>query len=123
MRGNKIFVEPFKIFPPPQIGGFISDMKIESNGLRMFFSSKSSVKFPPLPVKNVTNYLFLYQGDVKFGKLTMVDARLQMVDMTQKNDFDFYLKKYLIPLGMGYSKIQRDGSVIAYIPDYRDAIR
>lgn len=28
MIGNKIIVEPFKIFPPPQIGGFISDMRV-----------------------------------------------------------------------------------------------
>ncbi|HMV34272.1 MAG TPA: hypothetical protein PKW28_04765 [Turneriella sp.] len=123
MMGNKIIVEPFKIFPPPQIGGFISDMRVQSNGLQLFFSSKTKVNFPPLPVKDVKNYLFLYQGDVKFGKLMMVDARLQMVDMSQKNDFDFYLKKYLVPLGAGHSKILRDGSVVAYIPDYRDVAK
>lgn len=123
MNGNKIIVEPFKIFPPPQIGGFISDMRIQSDGLQLFFSSKTKVNFPPLPVKDVKNYLYLYQGDVKFGKLMMVDARLQMVDQSQKNDFDFYLKKYQIPLGYGYSKIMGDGSVVAYIPDYRDVAK
>ena len=81
------------------------------------------MNFPPLPVKDVKNYLYLYQGDVKFGKLMMVDARLQMVDATQKSDFDFYLKKYQLPLALGSSKIMRDGSVVATIPDYRDAIK
>jgi hypothetical protein len=123
MLGNKIIVEPFKIFPPPQIGGFISDMRIQNDGLQLFFSSKTKVNFPPMPQKDVKNYLYLYQGDVKFGKLMMVDARLQMVDSTQKNDFDFYLKKYQIPLALGFSKIMPDGSVVATIPDYRDAVR
>ncbi|MBL8034034.1 MAG: hypothetical protein JNJ69_10050 [Leptospiraceae bacterium] len=123
MQGNKIIVEPFKIFPPPQIGGFISDMRIHNDGLQLFFSSKKKIAFPPLPVRDVKNYLYLYQGDVKFGKLTMVDARLQMVDLSQKNDFDFYLKKYQIPLAAGYSKIMPDGSVVAHIPDYRDVTR
>jgi len=123
MSGNKIIVEPFKIFPPPQIGGFISDMRVQNEGLQLFFSSKVKVNFPPLPVKDVKNYLYLYQGDVKFGKLMMVDARLQMVDATQKSDFDFYLKKYQLPLALGSSKIMRDGSVVATIPDYRDAIK
>jgi hypothetical protein len=123
MVGNKIIVEPFKIFPPPQIGGFISDMIIQKDGLQLFFSSNTKVNFPPLPLSTVKNYLYLYQGDVKFGKLMMVDARLQMVDMSQNNDFDFYLKKYQLPLALGYSKIMGDGSVVATIPDYRDAIK
>lgn len=123
MVGNKIIVEPFKIFPPPQIGGFISDMRVQNTGLQLFFSSKSKINFPPLPRADVKNYLYLYQGDVKFGKLMMVDARLQMVDSTQNNDFDFFLKKYQLPLALGVSKILPDGSVVATIPDYRDAIR
>ncbi|HRP68785.1 MAG TPA: hypothetical protein PLY93_04580 [Turneriella sp.] len=123
MIGNKIIVEPFKIFPPPQIGGYISDMRLHNDGLQLFFSSKTKVNFPPLPVRNVKNYLYLYRGDVKFGKLTMVDARLQMVDMSQQNDFDFYLKKYQLPLAVGYSKIMSDGSVVAHIPDYRDVAK
>lgn len=123
MIGNKIIVEPFKIFPPPQIGGFISDMRVHETGLQLFFSSNTKVNFPPLPVPNVKNYLYLYQGDVKFGKLMMVDARLQMVDSSQKSDFDFYLKKYQIPLAAGSSKIMRDGSVVATIPDFRDVAR
>lgn len=123
MVGNKILVEPFKIFPPPQISGYISDMRVTNEGLQLFFSSKTKVNFPPLPVRNVKNYLYLYQGDVKFGKLMMVDARLQMVDMSQQNDFDFYLKKYQLPLAVGYSKIMGDGSVVAHIPDYRDVLR
>ncbi|MBV6492623.1 MAG: hypothetical protein LDLANPLL_00619 [Turneriella sp.] len=123
MRGNKIIVEPFKIFPPPQISGYISDMRLHDDGLQLFFSSKTKVNFPPLPVRNVKNYLYLYKGDVKFGKLTMVDARLQMVDMSQKNDFDFYLKRYQLPLAAGYSKIMGDGAVVAYIPDYRDVAK
>jgi hypothetical protein len=123
MVGNKIIVEPFKIFPPPTISGFISDMRVQNEGLQLFFSSNVKVNFPPLPVRDVKNYLYLYQGDVKFGKLMMVDARLQMVDMTQKNDFDFYLKKYQLPLSVGHSKIMADGSVVAFIPDYRDVAR
>jgi len=123
MVGNKIIVEPFKIFPPPQIGGFISDMRVQATGLQLFFSSKTKVNFPPLPRKDVKNYLYLYQGDVKFGKLMMVDARLQMVDSSQNSDFDFYLKKYQLPLALGTSKIMADGSVVATIPDYRDVVK
>lgn len=123
MQGNKIIVEPFMLFPPPKIGGYITEMKIEENGLRLKFNNDFKVKFPPLPEPNVNNYLFLYQGDVKFGKLRMVDTRLQMIDADQKDDFDFYLKKYFKPLTHGFSKIKADGAVVAIIPDYNDVIR
>lgn len=123
MKGNQIIVEPFTIFPPPQIGGYISEMELLENGIRLKFDNEFKVKFPDLPEPKVKNYLFLYQGDVKFGKLRMVDTRLQMIDLDPKDDFDFYLKKYFVPLVKGYSKIKSDASVVAYIPDFNDAIR
>lgn len=123
MKGNRIIVEPFAIFPPPRIGGYITQMQLLDKGLRLKFDNPFKVNFPELPEKKVRNFLFLYQGDVKFGKLRMVDTRLQMIDLDQKDDFDFYLKKYFIPLVKGYSKIKSDASVVAYIPDFEDALR
>ncbi|MCB1147593.1 MAG: hypothetical protein KDK41_08520 [Leptospiraceae bacterium] len=120
MKENKIIVEPFSIFPPPKIGGYLSEIKLLDNSLWLKIDNEFKVKFPPLPDPKAANYLMLYKGDVKFGKLRMIDAYLQMIDQDQKDIFDFYLKKYTRPLGFGYSKIRPDGSVLAYIPDYND---
>ena len=119
IKKNTITIDPFAIFPPPQIGGYITKIKLGKNSLFLKFTNTFKLKFPPLPDKKAKNYLFLYKGDVKFGKLFMVDARLQMVDNDPKDPFDFYLKNYSGPLSKGKSKIRRNGSVIAYIPDYK----
>jgi len=115
---NKIFVNPFAIMPPPKIGGYITGLEMTDKNLIMTFDNPKKIKFPKLP-KKVKNYLLLYKGDVKFGKLMMIDAMLQMVDMDQKDIFDFYLKNYFKALVKGKSKIRADKSVVAYLPDYK----
>lgn len=119
MKENKIIVQPFEIFPPPQIGGYLTDIQLLENAMFLKFDNPHKVNFPEMPVPEAKNYLFLYKGDVKFGKLRMIDARLQMIDLNQKDAFDFYLKKYFNALARGYSKIRFDKSVVAYLPDHR----
>lgn len=123
MKENRIIIEPFEIFPPPKIGGYITDIKMVDKSLYLKFDNEYKIKFPPMPIQDAKNYLFLNEGKVKFGKLRMFDARLQMIDMDSSDPFDFYLKKYFGPLSKGYSKIRRDGSVIAFFPDYDDSLK
>ncbi len=119
LKDNRIIIQPFRIFPPPRIGGYLSRLKIADGKLHLFFENSFKVDFPPLPTR-ASNYIFLYQGDVKFGKLLMVDARMQMVDPDPKDPLDFYLKGYFKPLTRGKSIIKADKSVVAYVPDYSD---
>ena len=43
-------------------------------------------------------------GDMRFGKLTMHDADLIMIDMDPRNPFDFFLDHYQDQLVAGYTK-------------------
>jgi hypothetical protein len=43
-----------------------------------------------------------------------------MVDADMSDPFDFYLAKYSIPLTKGISKIDQNGKVTAFLPDYNE---
>ena len=59
-------------------------------------------------------------GSLKFGKLTMEDTDLLLVDANQKNPFDFSPAEYNRQLVAGYSKNTPSHGLIVYMPDLSD---
>ena len=65
-----------------------------------------------------------YRGRVlRFGKLTMVDADLQIVDGDPDDPFDFYLAHLNEQLVAGESRNQPDFGLVTVMPDYGDLRR
>jgi hypothetical protein len=56
---------------------------------------------------------------MRFGKLTMTDVDLELVDMDPKTPFDFDLTHYYEQLEFGYSKSLPGFALLVYAPDYR----
>jgi hypothetical protein len=62
-----------------------------------------------------------YRGKVlRFGKLTMEDADLQIVDADPKDPFDFFLSHLNEQLVAGESHNQPDFGLVTIMPDYSD---
>jgi hypothetical protein len=62
-----------------------------------------------------------YRGRIlRFGKLTMVDADLQIVDGDPSDPFDFYLAHLNEQLVAGLSRNQADFGLLTVMPDYAD---
>ena len=57
-------------------------------------------------------------GTIRFGKLTMTDADLQLIDADPKDPFDFYPARYDAQLVAGYSKNTPSKGLKTYMPDY-----
>ncbi|MCP5511019.1 MAG: hypothetical protein H7A24_04015 [Leptospiraceae bacterium] len=121
---NKIKVKPFGLFPPPQLNGHFEDVGVRKGMLYLKLSSEEKILFPPPVDKSAKNYIYLYKGDVKFGRLMMVDARLQIVDQDPSDLFDFSIENYYqtITLG-GTAHLFLDKSVKVSMPDFDDAMR
>ena len=123
VKENSIIISPFRILPNLDLTGYVEKFELRDNDLLYlkFYNKKPSINFPPMPDPSVKNYLFICNGDVKFGKLMMRHTILQMIDMDDKDWFDFYLIEYFNTLTKGISYINFDGSVRAFLPDYDDA--
>ena len=69
------------------------------------------------------NYVSFGGGTIRFGKLTMTDADLRLIDADPRDPFDFFPARYQRQLVAGYSKNTATGGLRTLMPDYDDLTR
>lgn len=116
---NDIIMDQEMIIPPPEIRGKINAVRIEGNEVVQFFgpAQKSSGAATPSRRRGA-NYMYYRGGTIRFGKLTMTNADLKIVDRDSKTAFDFSIDHYNSQLVAGYSKTTPRFGLIVYMPDY-----
>jgi hypothetical protein len=122
VQDNDIIIAPGLVLPPPEIQGRLSRVAIVDGRLQQTFVSAagtSSDRLSP-PDPGSRNYLYFSGSDIRFGKLTMSGADLQLIDTDPKDPFDFFPARYLQQLVAGYSKTTPAGGLKTYLPDYED---
>jgi len=111
---DELILDPEQIIPPPHIQGKVSAVRIEGNNIVLVFGSP----VPKVAAKQSGNYMAFRHGELRFGKLTMRDADLIMIDMDPRDPFDFFLEHYQEQLVAGYTKSTRDYGLRVYTRDY-----
>lgn len=119
MEGNDFLLSPTGMLPPPAIEGHLSAAAVTDSAIVLDFDSAG----PPrgtlkLPVAQAGNYMFFRGGVLRFGKLTMHDADLLILDAASADPFDFFLDHYNDQLVAGYSRNTADHGLIVVMPDY-----
>jgi len=116
VEGDNILLNPGRMLPPPRIAGRATAVRIEGDRLVQTFWSKD-MKALVLPYK-AQNYIYHKGGVLRFGKLTMIDADLEIVDQSPLTPFDFSLPDYNRQLIAGYSKNTSTHGLIVFMPDF-----
>lgn len=123
---NDFLLAPAGLLPPPRIEGKVTAVRLEGGKIEQTFGGstrrgRSERLHPSDP--SARNYMF-YRGSIlRFGKLTMDDADLQIVDGDSKDPFDFYLAHLNEQLVAGESRNQPDFGLLTTMPDYADLER
>jgi hypothetical protein len=122
VAGDDIFLNPKRMIPPPRIEGKVSAARIENGELVLVFGTgagdaSDAADSLPLPDPEARNYMYFRGGTLRFGKLTMVDSDLEIVDMDSSDPFDFDFDEYKRQLVAGYSKSTATGGLITFMPD------
>jgi hypothetical protein len=123
---NDFLLTPADLLPPPRIKGLVTGVRLGRETIEQTFGSSTRIGrsqrlHPSDP--SAPNYMF-YRGKVlRFGKLTMVDADLQIVDGDPGDPFDFYLAHLNEQLVAGESHNQKDFGLVTVMPDYADLLR
>ena len=55
---------------------------------------------------------------MRFGRLTMTDTDMRLIDADPSDPFDFFPDHYNDQLVAGYSKTTASGGLLVYMPDY-----
>lgn len=112
---NDIILDPSQALPPPKMRGRITAVRIQGDEIIQTFGPEKPelAKKPPS-----SNYMAYRGGILRFGKLTMQDTDMRMIDTDPSNPFDFFPDHYNDHLVAGYSKTTASGGLLVYMPDY-----
>jgi hypothetical protein len=121
---NDFILSPAALLPPPRVQGRVTQVQVRDSAvINLFRSERAKVEPMHPPDPEAKNYMFYRGGTLKFGKLTMVDADLMIVDADQKDPFDFFLDAYNQQLVAGYDQNLPDHGLIVHMPDYRQTAK
>jgi hypothetical protein len=112
---DDLLLNPEKILPPPHIRGKVTAVKLQSDQIVQVFGSAES---PGFAARLSGNYMAYRNNDLRFGKLTMSQTDMVLIDMDPADPFDFYLDHYKDQLVAGYSKTTPTFGLRVYMRDY-----
>lgn len=62
-------------------------------------------------------------GTLRFGKLTMSDSDMELIDADPSDPFDFFPARYIEQLTARYSKNTSSGGLTVHMPDFDERRR
>ena len=112
---NDLLLDLGELLPPPHIRGKATAVRLEKNSIVTVFGDggKSAVE-----LGGQENYMSFKGNYVKFGRLTMENTDLTLVDLDPKDPLDWNQERYKEQLVEGYSKIKDNFGLRSYVKDY-----
>jgi hypothetical protein len=117
ISGDDIDLDLTKVLPPPHIVGRLTRVDVDGDRLHQVIGAAESGTLAPKDT-NARNYIYFSGATLRFGKLTMTDTDLQLIDADPADPFDFFPARYQSQLVAGYSKNTPNGGLRTYMPDY-----
>jgi hypothetical protein len=118
---NDLILDPAALVPPPAIRGRLTAVRVEGNRLVQTFGAAPAKPVASRPLS--PNHIYWRGAELSFGKLTMTDTDLELIDLDPKDPFDFSVDDWNAQLVAGYSKTLPNRGLKAYMPDYSDLSR
>lgn len=112
---DDLILDPEQILPPPRIEGKVTAVRVQRNEIVQVFGALQASNFA---AKQPGNYMAYRDNDLRFGKLTMHQADLILIDMDPRDPFDFYLDHYVDQLVAGYTKTTPEFGLRVYTRDH-----
>jgi hypothetical protein len=117
IEGDDIILSPRGITPPPHLEGHVAQVNVKDGRIIQVFDAGRHP--PPLrPPFKTEAYIYHRGGVLRFGKLIMEDADLEIVGDQTKGFFHFFLREYKKQLIAGYSKNTPADGLIVHMTDY-----
>ncbi|MGB9254195.1 MAG: hypothetical protein WCC25_05080 [Candidatus Korobacteraceae bacterium] len=116
VSGNDIFVDPEQMLPAPAIRGELTDAHIGSKTgdlVTIFGDGRPEANH----FKQWRNFIRLYGGTINMGKLTMAQADIFMIDLSNDDWFSFDLMHYQEQLVNGRIQMTPQAGLRIFMPD------
>jgi hypothetical protein len=103
------------MLPPPRIRGRITSVRVQGDEIIQIFGKETTTS---ATVRPSSNYMAYRGGTLRFGRLTMNNVDMQLIDADPTDPFEFFPDHYNEQLVAGYSKTTASGGLRVYMPDY-----
>jgi hypothetical protein len=117
-KDNELYLDPGRMLPAPETHGKLTGAFVRGDHLVQTFGRGAAAY-----AKGSDNYIWFRGGAIRFGRLTMTDTDLKLIDMDPKDPFDFFTARYNDQLVAGYSKNTPQHALRTYMPDFNDLKR
>ena len=119
VRDNEMLLSAEQMLPAPALKGRLTAARIEGDRIVEVFGNERAAA----STRGEGNYMRYRGGILRFGKLTMTNADMDLIDADPRDPFDFSQPEYIKQLVAGYSKNTPSGGLRVFMPDYNDAGR
>jgi hypothetical protein len=113
-RVDDLVLDPSLVFPAPHMEGRVTETRIEGNAIVLTFGDKNHAA----KARQAGNYISFRGNRLRFGKLTMTDVDMTLIDMDPADPFDFFLDRYKDQIAAGYSKITSNSALRIFVKDF-----
>jgi hypothetical protein len=118
---NDFLLATDRLLDAPRMTGRLTAVRLEDQRIVQVFGRGPGPRPAAPPEGAARNYLYFHGGTLRFGKLTMQDTDMQLIDADPSDPFDFSPPAYVVQLTAGYSKNLASGGLRVFMPDYAEA--
>jgi len=121
VEGEDFITALNELFPPPRVYGHLTRVHVEGQDLVQEIGvqqEQHAIEAIPKALPEPANYVYFTGGRMRFGRMTMENVDLKMVDQIPQNVFDFSLDHYEDQIQAGYVKVLPDLGVVVYAADW-----
>ena len=117
VKDNDLFFDTTKLLPPPHIRGLLTAVTLTRPDLVLIYGNSPN---DADRLAEWHNFLRFTGGTLDFGKLTMRDCDLTLIDASSEPWFDLDLVNYQAQLVNGYSRITPKQGLEIFMPSLDD---
>ena len=114
ITGNDILFDTQQLLPPPHIHGPITTIRTSPQELTIIYGASPNDENA---LAQWHNFLRFKGGSLDFGKLTMRNADITMIDASNAQWFDLDLVNYQAQLVKGYTRMTAQAGLEIFMPD------
>ena len=119
ISGNDIVFDTEKLLPPPHIHGLLTSVQVRVPDIEVIYGNAPN---DPSTLAQWHNFLRFRNGAINFGKLTMHNADLTMIDAVNEPWFDLDLINYQNQIVNGYTRTTEQQGLEIYMPSRKSRV-
>ena len=113
VSGNDIVFDTVKLLPPPHIRGQLTTVQVKVPDIEVIYGNAAN---DPTQLAQWHNFIRFRNGALDFGKLTMHNADLTMIDAANEPWFNLDLVNYQNQLVNGSTRMTAQAGLEIYMP-------